>query len=238
MTSWDGMWVSCPRKAAKMARQQLQKVSKFEHHVLYKPGFWGILSINIMFRGSYNNLWRRSDGVIFSEVLLLPASWLLLPWSVCGIERSETRKFLHPKLTSFPSKHLPGRVIRIKKHLMLPCQAMERSRHYRKARLLVGKQPGKKSLHSDKGDPEGMFCSWIFMVGTNTYIYIHIYANMKSDQMWPGGTREISKFRSCPTSGWWTCQRVNVYWWDQPPAVWRVQLGDYVTSIEQQLPRA
>lgn len=175
MTSWDGMWVSCPRKAAKMARQQLQKVSKFEHHVLYKPGFWGILSINIMFRGSYNNLWRRSDGVIFSEVLLLPASWLLLPWSVCGIERSETRKFLHPKLTSFPSKHLPGRVIRIKKHLMLPCQAMERSRHYRKARLLVGKQPGKKSLHSDKGDPEGMFCSWIFMVGTNTYIYIYIY---------------------------------------------------------------
>lgn len=60
---------------------------------------------------------------------------------------------------------------------------MERSRHYRKARLLVGKQPGKKKSPLKKRRPGGIFCSWIFMVGTNTYIYIliHIYANMKSD---------------------------------------------------------
>lgn len=174
MTSWDGMWVSCPRKAAKMARQQLQKVSKFEHHVLYKPGFWGILSINIMFRGSYNNLWRRSDGVIFSEVLLLPASWLLLPWSVFLVLNFRNPEVLHTKLPSFPSKTSTGRVIRI----WTDRQAMERSRHYRKARLLVGKQPGKKKSPLKKRRPGGIFCSWIFMVGTNTYIYIYWYIYM------------------------------------------------------------
>lgn len=96
--------------------------------------------------------------------------------SLFGIELQKPGGFAYKTSQfSLPSHLQTGRVIRIKKHLMLPCQAMERSRHYRKARLLVGKQPGKKTSPLKKRRPGGIFCSWIFMVGTNTYIYIYTY---------------------------------------------------------------
>ena len=100
--------------------------------------------------------------------------------SLFGIEPSETRRFLHTKLPSFPSKTSTGRVIRI----WTDRQAMERSRHYRKARLLVGKQPGKKSLHSDKGDPEGFFVhgfSWLVLTHIYIYTYMLIWNRIKCD---------------------------------------------------------
>ena len=167
MTSWDGMWVSCPRKAAKMARQQLQKV----HHVLYKPGFWGILSINIMFRGSYNNLWRRSDGVIFSEVLLLPASWLLLPWSVFLV-----LNFRNPEIFAYKTSQFSLQNINRTSYSNLNGSPG----HGAKSTLPEGapfgwKTTGKKKSPLGQRRPGGIFCSWIFMVGTNTYIYIYIY---------------------------------------------------------------